>query len=172
MRGKAPGPHAVNVFEDDCRKKKKPLRRHCLGGRKVRKRKRTRPVTTCGKWQNRGKLWARDGPRTTRSRREAKEGEENNGREVGARRELLGRGMRTRETIQHIVHRGRDTSTHHTHTHTRILDSGHTLKTQRIRLRRAIASVFFGSSSPPKKHRTRCASPGTAPPPPGSSGPS
>ena len=42
------------------------------------------------------------------------------------------------------------THRHTTRTHTHILDSGHTLKTERIRLRRAIASFFFGSSPPPK----------------------
>ena len=108
----------MNLFEGDCRGAKTAgpaLSRRPKGADK----EGSRSVTTCGKWQNKGGLWARDGPRTTRSRREAKEGEEGKRGEVGTRREPLGRGMRTRETIQpHRTSCARHIDTPHTHAHT------------------------------------------------------
>ena len=62
-------------------------------------------------------------------------------------------------------------ATHRHATHTDPRQRTHP-QTARIRFRRAVASAFFGSSSPPKKNRARCASRGTALPPPKSSGPS
>ena len=121
-RGTTRGERLRGRLQERNQKKKNRRRRHCLSGQKRcvneeahQTRHDARKVAEQSRTLAQGR--AKDDEESRRRTKESEEGEEE---EEGARREPLGRSMRTRETTQYIVHRGSDTQTHaRTHTHPR-----------------------------------------------------
>ena len=119
MRGEAPGPHAVNVFEGDCRKKKKTnalaLSRRPKGADKEAHQTSHDVREVAEQRKTLGQRRAKDDE-------EPKGGEGRRGRQQEEKwahgESHSGVACAHRDPILHIVHRGSDTWTHHTHTHT------------------------------------------------------